>query len=103
MKKFLFLLIPLSLMTNDLLSSEKKEENVDWLIKHRMSRFERIPTWSYREDNDSYVIGSDWKEFMLGYEVKFHILKRVREEKEMVKKTKRIYLNYDVLEEKDLS
>ena len=81
---------------------ETKEKKVDYIEKHRMSRFERIPTWSYRNDNDSYVIGSDWKEVMLIWELKYPMWKRVREEKEMEKDIKRIYLNYVIWDKKNV-
>lgn len=99
LKIFLFLLV---LSVNFLFCKEIKKEKVDYLQKHRMSRFGRIPTWSYKEDNDSYVIGAEWKEWMLQYEIRYPIRYRVWEEKEMEKETKRIYLDYVVFDKKNV-
>jgi hypothetical protein len=101
MKTLMILIFGITLNINCLFGKEK-EKKVDYLEKHRMSRFERIPTWRYKNDNDSYVIGSEWKEAMLRWEIRYPIWRRVWEDKEMDKETKRVYLNYVIWDKKNL-
>jgi hypothetical protein len=101
MNKLIILAIIIILNVHSLFGNEK-EKKIDYIEKHRMSRFERIPTWRYRNDNDGYVIGTEWKEAMLRWEIRYPIWRRVWEEKEMDKETKKVYLDYVIWDKKNL-